>query len=175
MADEKDPVVLELAALPREQLGPFLILGVDKSAGEKEIEANWAQRVIWARKNQIRIPLGDINWAREVINDPDRRVRADLTSLNFDTAQGVLQRLREEYGAARVGTNWQPLDVEKSLDEFVPLAEVPDAAVVRSSIAIPQARTEIPAVLNLLQAFVQEPLDPWSLRFTASNQDRAHE
>jgi hypothetical protein len=175
MAEEKDPVVLELAPLPREQLGPFLILGVDKSAGEKEIEANWAQRVIWARKNQIRIALGDINWAREVINDPERRVRADLTSLNFDTALGVLQCLREQYGAAKAGTNWQPLDVEKSLDEFVPPAEVPDAAAVLSAITIPEARTEIPGVLGLLQAFVQEPLDPWSLKFNASEQDGAHE
>jgi hypothetical protein len=86
VADEHEPVVLELAALPREQLGPFLLLGLDKNADAEAIEASWAQRVIWARKNQIRTPLGDINWAREVINDPDRRVRADLTSLNTDTA-----------------------------------------------------------------------------------------
>ena len=62
MADEHEPVVLELAALPREQLGPFLLLGLDKNADAEAIEASWAQRVIWARKNQIRTPLGDINW-----------------------------------------------------------------------------------------------------------------
>src|SRR5205823_5211015 len=114
MAEEKEPVVLELAPLPREQIGPFLLLGVDKHAGPGEIEANWAQRVIWARKNQIGVALGDINWAREVINDPERRIRADLTSLNIDTAQGTLQRLAEEYGPGKEGTRWQALDVEKS-------------------------------------------------------------
>ena len=75
MADEHEPVVLELAALPREQLGPFLLLGLDKNADAEAIEASWAQRVIWARKNQIRTPLGDINWAREVVNDPEQMIR----------------------------------------------------------------------------------------------------
>ena len=37
------PVVLELAFLPREQVGPFLLLGVDKTQGKDQIEANWAQ------------------------------------------------------------------------------------------------------------------------------------
>ena len=110
MADEHEPVVLELAALPREQIGPFLLLGVDKDAGPKQIEANWAQRVIWARKNQIRTVLGDINWAREVITDPERRVRADLTSLNIDTAEGILRRLAEQYGAGTEGISWRALD-----------------------------------------------------------------
>jgi hypothetical protein len=57
MPDDKEPVVLELAPLPREQIGPFLILGLDKDAGKDEIEANWARRVIWARKSQVRVPL----------------------------------------------------------------------------------------------------------------------
>src|SRR5438270_4274681 len=115
MADEQEPVVLELAALPREQIGPFLLLGVDKDAGPEEIEANWAQRVIWARKNLLRTALGDINWAREVITDPERRVRADLTSLNTDTADGVLHRLSAQYGTSPRGT-WQAVDEEKSLE-----------------------------------------------------------
>ena len=50
------PIVLELAPLPREQVGPFLLLGVDKTAAKEEIEANWAQRVIWARKGQVKTP-----------------------------------------------------------------------------------------------------------------------
>src|ERR1700674_3170594 len=91
------PVVLELAALPREQVGPFIILGIDKTAGKEQIEAAWAQRVIWARKHQIKTPLEDVNWAREVINDHDRRIRADAAALNMDTSEGVLRRLRERF------------------------------------------------------------------------------
>jgi hypothetical protein len=176
MADEHEPVVLELAALPREQIGPFLLLGVDKDAGAKEVEANWAQRVIWARKNQIRTPLGDINWAREVITDPDRRVRADLASLNIDTAEGILRRLAEEHGTGNTGTTWQPLDEEKPLEDFVPSADIPDLAEVQAAIAVPDLPQEIPAVLPLLRSFVQEPLDPWSITLgAAEQQDHPHE
>src|SRR5919204_3768852 len=124
MADKQEPFVLELAPLPREQMGPFLLLGVDKDADKEQIEASWAQRIIWARKNQIRTALGDVNWARDVLNDPARRVKADVTSLNADTAAAVLRRLTELYGA------WQPLDVEKPLGDYVPPTEVPGAADV---------------------------------------------
>src|SRR5215469_10419725 len=91
------PVVLELAPLPREQVGPFLLLGVDKLADKEQIEANWAQRVIWARKGQSKVPLEDINWAREHVSDPEKRIRADAASLNADTTTGVLRRLKERY------------------------------------------------------------------------------
>ena len=33
-------IVLELAPIPREQVGPFLLLGLDKSADKDQIEAN---------------------------------------------------------------------------------------------------------------------------------------
>src|SRR6266436_4167866 len=104
MSDSRqDPVVLELAPLPREQIGPFLLLGLDKDAGPEQIEAHWAQRILWARKKQILVPLSDINWARAVLVDPERRVRADVTSLNTDSAAGVLRQLAEQYGAAPSG------------------------------------------------------------------------
>src|SRR5580700_6929196 len=96
MSDNQEPVVLELAPLPREQLGPFLLLGLSKTADQEEIEANWAQRVIWARKKQYRIPLEDVNWARETINSSERRVKADLVSLNADTAERALEQRSEE-------------------------------------------------------------------------------
>ena len=66
---KEEPVVLEVATLPREKVGPFLLLGVDKDADQEQIEAHWAQRVIWARKNQVNAALQEINWAREIIND----------------------------------------------------------------------------------------------------------
>ncbi len=41
------PVLVDLAPLPRSQIGPFLILGIDKGADRDALEANWAQRLIW--------------------------------------------------------------------------------------------------------------------------------
>jgi hypothetical protein len=163
MAEPQEPVVLELAPLPREQIGPFLLLGVDKDAAGEAIEANWAQRVIWARKNQIRTPLGDINWAREVITDLERRVRADLTSLNTDTADGLLQRLAREYEAPpEGGVKWPVLDVEKPVEDYAPPTEIPDMAAAQASVVLPELSEEVPAVCTLLKKFVQEPLDPWA-------------
>ncbi len=53
MTATKDPVVLELAPLPREQLGPFIILGIDKDATAEEIEAAWAKRVIQGARTRF--------------------------------------------------------------------------------------------------------------------------
>jgi hypothetical protein len=164
MANNQEPVILELAPLPREQIGPFLLLGLVKTADQEEIEANWAQRVIWARKKQFRIPLEDVNWAREVINDPERRVRADVLSVNADTSDGVLRRLVQRYGGAGGrGPAWQPLDREKPLADYAPATDVPDAAEVKSAIHVPDVPREMPAVPRLLEGLLREPLDPWNL------------
>ncbi len=158
MANPREPVVLELAPLPREQVGPFLILGLDKDADPELVEANWAKRLIWARKNQFRIPLEDVNWAREVLRDPDRRARAAAAGLNPDTAALTLRRL-----AARFEASWQPLDNEKPLGDYSPEAEVPDPRVVRDAVRVPELPREVPAAQRLLEQFRQEEIDPWAL------------
>jgi hypothetical protein len=163
MASNQDPVVLELAPLPREQIGPFLLLGLEKDAGPEEIEAHWAQRVLWARKKQIRTALSDINWAREVINDPERRVRADVESLNVDTSEGTLKRLDKEWsGSANGRPAWHPLEIEKSLTGIVDAGEIPDCQQVRDAITVPAIPEGAPGVAELLRQFVQQPLDPWT-------------
>jgi hypothetical protein len=168
MAQPQEPVILELAPLPREQIGPFLLLGLAKGAGKEEVEANWAQRVIWARKKQFRIPLEDVNWAREVINDPERRVRADVLSLNADLADGFLRRLLERYGGTNgKGPGWRPLDKEKHLADYTPATEVPDPAEVRATIPVPDVPREVPAVERILEQFIREPVDPWNLPFSS--------
>jgi hypothetical protein len=172
MAKNAEPVVLELAPLPREQIGPFLLLGVDKDADREQIEASWARRVIWARKKQTRIALEDVNWAREVITDPERRVRADSASLNLDTADGLLRRWSQRFGVGPVGgeaaVGWEPLDAEKALGDYAPAAEVPAAGEVRAGIAVPEVPADVPAVLRLLEGLVQAPLDPWALDLPVS-------
>src|SRR5688500_14501386 len=109
------PLVLQLAPLPRQQIGPFLLLGVDKDAPKDVVEAAWAQRLIWARKDQIRIALEDINWAREIMSDPERRLRADAMSFNIDTTDGLLKKLKQRFQGVGQGTGCKPIDVEKNL------------------------------------------------------------
>jgi hypothetical protein len=164
MAKRPEPVVLELATLPREQVGPFLILGLDKSAGKKEMETHWADRVKWARRQIIKTPLEDVNWAREMLNDPEKRVRADAGTLNADTTDGVLARLCGRLGVrgGSAGRTWQPLDREKPLADYDPPAEVPALEEVEKALAVPAVPEGLPGVRTLLEQLVQQPLDPWS-------------
>lgn len=162
---KKEPVVLELASLPRDQMGPFLILGLEKSAPKEEVDKHWAERIKWAHRKLINVPREDINWARESLNDLDKRLKADAASLNADTADGLVASLAQRYGAdsGQVSRLWQPLDVEKPLADYTPAAEVPDLAQVREGITLPTLPEETLAGLSLLEALAKQPLDPWSV------------
>ncbi len=165
MSENTEPVVLELAPLPREQIGPFLLLGIEKDADLEQIESSWATRLKQARRRTVTIGLEDINWAREVLKDPDRRVRADAGSLNADTSAGVLRQLAERFGGKGSQARWQPLDREKDLRHYSPSVELPDADTVRAAISVPPPRQELPAVRGVLEALANQAaaLDPWSL------------
>jgi hypothetical protein len=164
MSKAQEPITLELAPLPREQVGPFLLLGLEKNANAEQIEAAWAQRLIWARKKQIDVALEDINWAREVLRDPERRVHGDLVSLNLDSLDSTLARLAARYGAAASsGPTWQPLDVAKPLADLLPAVAVPDPREIEAAIDVPEIPCEVPAVGCLLDQLAREPLDPWTL------------
>jgi hypothetical protein len=156
------PVVLDLATLPRDQVGPFLILGVDKTADKEQVEAAWAQRVIWARKGVVKTPLEDVNWAREAMSDFDRRVRADAASLNLDTSDGVLRHLRERFSGKGENAG-RPLDDEMDLSDYSPDISVPDLAEERRAIPVADVPRDMPAVKKLLDDLVQEAVDPWNL------------
>lgn len=156
------PVVLDLANLPRDQVGPFLILGVDKTADKEQVEAAWAQRVIWARKGVIKTPLEDVNWAREAMSDFDKRVRADAASLNLDTSDGVLRNLRERFSGKGENAG-RPLDDELDLADYSPDIPVPDLAEERRAIPLADVPRDMPAVKKLLDDLVQEAVDPWNL------------
>ena len=163
MGRSPEPVVLELATLPREQVGPFLLLGLDKTADKDVMDAHWAERLKWARKGQSKVPLEDINWAREILSDIERRIRADAASLNADTSDTVLAQFAARYGLenGQTGRMWQALDREKELADYRPPAEVPDANAVRVALLVPDVPEEVPAVPLLLERLVQESLDPW--------------
>lgn len=159
MAGREAPLILKLAPLPRTQIGPFLILGVDKDATREEIEAAWAQRLIWARKGQTPVPLEDINWAREVLCDAERRLRADVVSLTIDTADATLRKLRQQFLEASAAG--QPIDIEPDLSGYQPNLPTIDAEEFRSQLQLPELPREIPAVPILLREEYAESIDPW--------------
>jgi hypothetical protein len=171
---KEDPVILDLAPLPREQLGPFLVLGVDKDASPDQIEANWAKRLIWARKGQFRLALEDVNWAREILTQPDQRLRADILALNLDTIDGTMRRLSKTYGAdERMMTLWEPVDATKVPEDSLPTGNLPDPADLRASIRPPLLPPSLPAAAALLASFVEPSVDPWELHLTPDcNLDR---
>ena len=165
MPDSEQPLVLDLASLSREQMGPFLVLGVDKDVDNKEIEAHWAQRLIWARAKQVRVPLEDINWAKEILQDRDRRVLADILSLNPDTLAAEMRQLLqlEKHGALEPEEpGWTP--VEPPLPELPKMLpeQLPDMEAVRADIAIPEIPLDLPAISRMLEEVANAPIDPWS-------------
>jgi len=153
-----DPPV-ELAPLPRERLGPFLLLGVPKSADDETIEAAWAQRVLWARQGKTRIPLEDIHWARAMLRDPEQRLAADAASLNPDVNGDELRRLARLWGLDPNRPSWPPLDP----DPPAVGVDVPDPAAVRPTVPAPAVPMDLPGVARWLDEFARAPLDPWSL------------
>jgi len=163
MSDKQEPVVLELAPLPREQIGPFLLLGVEKDADAEAIEAGWAARLKQSRKQQVDVALEDINWARETLRDQEKRLRADASSLNADTTDGVLRQLGERFGGKDGVAAWQPIDYEKDLREYSPEVEAPDPRAVREAIIVPEPNRDIQAAALMLEEFARaaRTIDPW--------------
>jgi hypothetical protein len=159
MASSAEPIVLKLAPLPRNQIGPFLILGVDKDANNEAIEQAWAARLIAARKGQLAVPLEDVNWAREILTDAERRTRADVISLNVETTDTTLRKLRESFRQASPAA--QPIDVEPDLSGYVPNVPTLSIEEVREQLKAPELPRDLPAVAMLLRAAHDKPLDPW--------------
>jgi hypothetical protein len=156
------PIVLEIAALPREQIGPFLILGVDKDAATPEIEAHWAQRLIWARTKTIRTPLEDINWAKEVLLDRERRVAADVVSLNPDTLEGELRQILDKHGPLEPETpTWTPQEAPLPGLPEPPPSLIPNPEELRAALTVPEVPLELPALDRMLDEARSAPLSPW--------------
>src|SRR5437773_2396815 len=139
-----EAVRVEPAPLPREQIGPFLLLGLDKHADSETIEAHWAERLKLARRQQVSVALEDINWAREQLRDPERRLQADVASLNADLEIGLLAQLAVRYGpaGALAEARWRPIDLEPDLSQYEPAVDLPDAEAVRASVQIPEIPEE---------------------------------
>jgi hypothetical protein len=162
------PIVLQLAPLPRTQIGPFLILGVEKDAPREVIEAAWAEKVKQARRGQIKTPLEDINWAREMLTGKESRIRCDAVALNVDTTDGTLKKLKDRFqGKQQAEIRCKPIDTEKWLADYTPPTEVPTVDEIRALVHLPEIPREVPAVRVMLETFVKEPVDPWEVQLDA--------
>jgi hypothetical protein len=172
MAKTGEPVVLELASLAREQTGPFLLLGLDKTADKEKMESNWADRVRWARKGQLKIALEDVNWARTEFSDMAARLRADAASLNVDLTEALLSRLAIRFGVGgqRAELRWKPLEREKALAEYSPPADMPKREEIAASVTMPRVSDELPAVRFLLDQFASGPFDPWAIQLPVESE-----
>lgn len=157
------PVLPDLGPVPRANIGPFMLLGLDKDADKEAIEAGWAQRLIWARKGLVSTPLEDINWARDILSDRDRRWKADVGALNVDTVDGLLKQLRDRYQGKGKTEGCQPIDVEKSLAGYQPPTPIPELEEVKSNLPQPEPPRDVPAVQVILEQFVRQPLDAWNV------------
>jgi hypothetical protein len=159
-----DPVVLELASLPREQAGPFLLLGLDKTADKDTMESHWADRVRRARKNQLKIPLEDVNWARNLLADVEGRLRADSASLNIELSDGLLAQLAGRFGVGGDfgDIRWRPLERPWPMSDEGSAIDLPDANELTAGLVLPEVPDELPAVRFLLEQLATAPLDPWS-------------
>lgn len=169
MALPNAPIVLQLAPLPRTQIGPFLILGVDKDATREVIEAAWAEKVKQARRGQVKTPLEDINWAREMLTAKETRIRCDAVALNVDTTDGTLRKLKDRYQGNRqqVEFRCKPIDTEKWLAGYVPETAAPPIDEIRQQVRLPEIPRDVPAVRIMLENFLKEPIDPWQVELDA--------
>jgi hypothetical protein len=98
-----------------------------------------------------------------VLNERERRLRADAASFNTDLIDSALSQLSNRYGVVgnQIAQTWQPLDAEKDLANYTPTAEVPNKEEIRSALIIPEVPEAFPTVPLLLERLAQEPLDPW--------------
>lgn len=158
-----DPILLELAQLPREKLGPFFVLGLSKDATKKDIDRHWADRLKWARKNIVNVPLEDINWARETLSDPQQRIEADVASLSSDLMEGLIETVAKKYhlATADIEPTWEPIDDEKDLREFEPEQEIPSIESVSEKIVLPDIPEDLPSMQLFLEPLEAKELDPW--------------
>jgi hypothetical protein len=164
MLDEQESRADLEQVVPRERIGPFLLLGLDKGADAEQIETQWARSLIAARRGRTRVGLADINWARTILNDPEARARADIASLNAGTIAGDERATTETAGQSMHGTpTWKPMDDEQQPTDFVPTTVVPDPAEIRRGIVLPIVPADVPGAFEVVRRLLIDPVDPWQL------------
>ncbi len=96
--------------------------------------------------------------------DRERRVSADVVSLNPDTSTGELRQILAKHGPLEPEVpSWSPY--EAALPELPepPSNLMPDCDELRAGLAVPEVPLELPAIDRILEQARSSPLDPWNL------------
>ena len=155
--------------MPRTQIGPFLILGVDKDATREVIEAAWAEKVKQARRGQVKTPLEDINWAREMLTNKESRIRCDAVALNIDTTDGTLTKLQRTLSGQTASRDPLQADRHREMAGGIRRRRPRRRPLTKfgSRCRLPEIPRDVPAVRVMLENFVKEPIDPWQVELDA--------
>ena len=114
-----------------------------------------------------KVPLEDINWAREILNDVERRIRADAASLNADTQRrrarrsspsatacrtvaGRLAAAGQREGAGRLSTAGRSARRQRGTG--------------RCALPFPRCPKNCRPCRSA-RSLVQQPLDPWASNY----------
>jgi hypothetical protein len=163
MSEMPQPVVLELAPLPREQMGPYFILGLEKDASHQAIQAQWELRVHHADAYKSGLSTEDFDWAKETLLDPVRRINADLASLNADTTERKVGRLLQEFGwgSTSLAIGWVPLEILPLRDSEGDEGGLSNLDTRREAISLPALEPSFAAIESVLLDETKVPEDPW--------------
>jgi hypothetical protein len=145
----------------RELAGPYLVLGVDKDVDSDEIEAHYQSQCRAVERGECSWSIDDLEWAKQVLCDPEQRLAADRDSLNPDLASGEVQRLARLYRLDGSPPGWEPMDPEPPID-FSALYVI-DSNALASTVPTPDIPRELPAVKAWLDHFSAAATDPWSM------------
>jgi len=145
----------------RDRAGPFVVLGVDKDADATTLETHFERQRQAIQEGEALWTLEDLEWAHNELQDPKRRLTADINSLDVDLAFGEIHRLARLYCLSDDLPGWEPLDPEPT-----PEILATDSINIEQLVADtpqPDVPLEIPAINRWLDQFAQQVADPWTI------------
>jgi hypothetical protein len=150
----------------REMAGPFLILGVDKDVDDAKIESQYELQRAAVERGECHWSIDDLEWAKRILNDPYRRLEADLDNLNSDLASGEVHRLQRLYHLDGSPPGWEAIDPEPPID--LPNNDAIDPLTLTKDIPTPEIPFELPAINAWLEQFAAAITDPWTMELSGN-------
>lgn len=144
-------------------VGPYIILGIDKDADPATLPEVCARRVEAARAGELTWTEEQIVAALEVLHAPEERLESDVESFNTDIASGEVRRLARLYRVDGGGPAWEPMDPEPPTE----LTELTfDAAGLAAEAPAPDVPLELPSVETWLTQYAAGASNPWTSELT---------
>jgi hypothetical protein len=146
--------------IDRDDVGPFIVLGVDKDVDAATLHARVAERLRQIDRGECRFTRADVEWARDVLRDRKSRLRADVDHLNPDLASGALGRLARLYHLDGAPPGWEPLDPEPVAD--LPGLDAIDVQALAAGLVPPEAPLHFPTLDHWAARRLEIGDDPWA-------------